>query len=353
MVRRNGSSLFHSSQDTGRILSNDDFFVCIILFCLLFVYPRTLSPWPRLRWWSKATWSQEHESISVAGTDSSVILSGLMPNTEYKVRVSASNSLGKSKPSHELLIRTDEEGEFLSVFLRNEKKVTRVRCHFRVSYFWCLDDQMKINGRTFTSSSLMVIFFYAFRSLAPSQVTSGVRTETISSTSIRVVWSLPHSFSYHSSTSKRDYEGFYLGYRELDQRLVGPGVATAVTPTGSTSIHSKEPLHSYSFKTINIPAGELQREFNATLSDLKRNTRYGVIVQVFNRKGPGPSSSEVTAFTYEYGMIALFLITSLSLKKSIFITLNDDNDSEQMLQDWVPWKPCLDIITQLPCHGRR
>ena len=58
----------------------------------------------------------------MAGTDSSVILSGLMPNTEYKVRVSASNSLGKSKPSHELLIRTDEEGEFLSVFLRNEKR---------------------------------------------------------------------------------------------------------------------------------------------------------------------------------------------------------------------------------------
>jgi hypothetical protein len=143
----------------------------------------------------------------------------------------------------------------------------------------------------------------SFCSLAPSQAASGVRTETISSTSIRVVWSLPHSFSYsiHSS-SKRDYEGFYLGYRELDQRIPGSSSSvTSVTPTGSTSIHSKEPLHSYSFKTINIPAGDHSREFNTTLNDLKRNTRYGVIVQVFNRKGPGPTSNEVTAFTYEYG----------------------------------------------------
>ena len=52
--------------------------------------------------------------MSVPPTDDSVIISGLLPNMQYKIRVLATNSLGKSSPSQELTIRTEEEGWFTS-----------------------------------------------------------------------------------------------------------------------------------------------------------------------------------------------------------------------------------------------
>lgn len=63
---------------------------------------------------SLGSWSQGYESVSVPPTDDSVIISGLLPNMQYKMRVLATNSLGKSSPSQELTIRTEEEGWFTS-----------------------------------------------------------------------------------------------------------------------------------------------------------------------------------------------------------------------------------------------
>lgn len=73
--------------------------------------------------------------------------------------------------------------------------------------------------------------------------------------------------------------------------------------------------NSYTFKTLDVDSKQLQvqavqsglvspsarSDFQMTLGDLKRNTRYALIVQAFNKKGPGPSSDEIVAQTLEFG----------------------------------------------------
>jgi len=50
------------------------------------------------------------DSLAIPAKDTSVIIGGLLPMTNYKIRVIAQNSLGYSEPSEELTIRTLEEG---------------------------------------------------------------------------------------------------------------------------------------------------------------------------------------------------------------------------------------------------
>ena len=113
---------------------------------------------------------------------------------------------------------------------------------------------------------------------APSELPSGVRAETLSSRSIRVNWSYTTAF-----------DGFYVGFREvqlLDEKQ-------ASSPARSL----------YSFKTVEFP-GDLAKgkyDFHVLITDLKRNTRYGIIVQAFNRKGSGPASGELLVQTSEFG----------------------------------------------------
>lgn len=56
-------------------------------------------------------WNQDHETLAIGSKESSVTLKDLRPATVYKVRIIAQNTLGKSVPSPELLIKTEEEGE--------------------------------------------------------------------------------------------------------------------------------------------------------------------------------------------------------------------------------------------------
>ena len=52
----------------------------------------------------------DHEVMTVAATEMSASISGLEPSTLYKFRILAKNALGKSAPSADLLIKTEEEG---------------------------------------------------------------------------------------------------------------------------------------------------------------------------------------------------------------------------------------------------
>ncbi len=52
------------------------------------------------------------ETASVDPKDLSVVITSLMPETLYRFRVIAQNALGRSKPSQETIIRTEEEGNF-------------------------------------------------------------------------------------------------------------------------------------------------------------------------------------------------------------------------------------------------
>lgn len=108
---------------------------------------------------------------------------------------------------------------------------------------------------------------------APSQLPGDIRVHSQSSTSIRVNWNFAGS----------RIAGFYIGFRPM--------------------IHDLKPQSVYSFKTMQLDSNSSrsQREFEAVLSDLKRNTGYGIIVQAFNHKGSGPASEEVIGHTKEFG----------------------------------------------------
>lgn len=82
-------------------------------------------------------------------------------------------------------------------------------------------------------------------------------------------------------------EGFYIGYKVLDE----------------TSLSKK----TYTFKTLDVTREESSKtDFEVILNELQRNLRYNIIIQAFNRKGPGPSSQDVIAQTSEFGTCTNF-----------------------------------------------
>ena len=54
----------------------------------------------------------------------------------------------------------------------------------------------------------------------------------------------------------------------------------------------------YNFTTVKAQASGSGSAF---LTDLKKYRKYGVVIQAFNEKGPGPMSSEIVAQTLEDG----------------------------------------------------
>lgn len=62
---------------------------------------------------STGSWSQDHDVLTVSGSETSAVITGLSPSTEYKMRLQAVNSLGASQATSDLLLTTDDEGEFL------------------------------------------------------------------------------------------------------------------------------------------------------------------------------------------------------------------------------------------------
>ncbi|KAL1430257.1 hypothetical protein MTO96_015201 [Rhipicephalus appendiculatus] len=87
-----------------------------------------------------------------------------------------------------------------------------------------------------------------------------------------------------------------------------------VTPTGSRSLHVswkfqgyyvgyrvRNAKDSFAYKTLESSANSLEQQ--CELTDLRRNTRYSVVVQAFNAKGAGPASEEVFSQTLEIGFV--------------------------------------------------
>lgn len=77
--------------------------------------------------------------------------------------------------------------------------------------------------------------------------------------------------------------GYYVGYKEAD--------ATEQLVYKTVDIdHSTQPASS-------------REEY--TITGLKKNTKYTVVVQAFNPQGSGPLSNELIVKTYEYGKLLL------------------------------------------------
>ncbi|CAN7938995.1 unnamed protein product, partial [Ixodes hexagonus] len=113
---------------------------------------------------------------------------------------------------------------------------------------------------------------------APSGAPRDIKVTPTGSRSLRVVWKPPLEEETHGVV-----HGYYVGYRVRDSKdsyayktLEASSTATSHGSTApSSSLHECE------------------------LSDLRRNTRYSIVVQAFNGKGAGPSSEEVLAQTLE------------------------------------------------------
>lgn len=56
------------------------------------------------------------ESIRASASDTKVTVTGLRPGTTYVFRVHSENALGRSAPSQELIVTTEEEGNCFLLF---------------------------------------------------------------------------------------------------------------------------------------------------------------------------------------------------------------------------------------------
>lgn len=106
---------------------------------------------------------------------------------------------------------------------------------------------------------------------APSAPPRDVKLSAVSSTSLSVTWRPPPGLGDLSVV-----QGYYVGYR----------LAATSDP--------------FAYKTVE--SGSLE---SCSLSGLKKNARYVVVVQAFNAKGAGPPSDEYAAQTLEFGKLRL------------------------------------------------
>lgn len=86
-------------------------------------------------------------------------------------------------------------------------------------------------------------------------------------------------------------DGYHIGFRKVN---------------GFNSMRS-----SFDFVTFNL--NETLKgfdELNYNVTDLKRNTKYGLIVRPFNKKGLGIASEEVYSQTLEYGKVTIHVSDS-------------------------------------------
>ncbi|CAN7984984.1 unnamed protein product, partial [Ixodes hexagonus] len=102
----------------------------------------------------------------------------------------------------------------------------------------------------------------------PSKPPEELVVVPVTSQTLKASWKPPPNFSAHGRI-----RGYYVGYKPL-----GSG-------------------ESFVYKTIDVLDGFVPE---ISIGNLKRSTKYTVIVQAFNGKGAGPPSPEVTAQTFEH-----------------------------------------------------
>lgn len=200
-----------------------------------------------------------------------VTLSSLQPMTSYEIRVRAQNSFGYSQVS-------PSGGSRGAI------------------------------GQGSGTSSGQQPLIVTTNEEAPAAPPSEIRALPLSSTSIQVTWAPPPNHNKQSYSIK----GYYLGYKAT--------AAAAASPTAPTSSLSNA-NESFIFKTVSLfPSSEtnqlqivdsytnnnLFHKSNQTndkhairvvIGDLKRSTKYSIIVQAFNSAGPGPQSDLIEART--------------------------------------------------------
>ncbi|KAH9415976.1 hypothetical protein DERP_000471, partial [Dermatophagoides pteronyssinus] len=110
----------------------------------------------------------------------------------------------------------------------------------------------------------------------------------LTSTSIKVSWKTPRKelqFGF--------IRGYYIGYRLIQ--------STSSMDGSSSSSSGSTQQSDFIYKTLEVKGKDNVEE--CIISELKRASRYEIIVQAFNSKGAGPSSEPVHVKTLEFGYI--------------------------------------------------
>jgi dscam len=106
---------------------------------------------------------------------------------------------------------------------------------------------------------------------APSSPPRDIKAVGLSASSIQISWKRPVM-----SDSNGSILGYYVGYRlESDSE--------------------------FSFKTIESHSNYHEKEETCQITELRKLTRYVIVVQAFNKKGAGPLSDKIQVQTLEYG----------------------------------------------------
>jgi Down syndrome cell adhesion protein len=106
---------------------------------------------------------------------------------------------------------------------------------------------------------------------APSAPPRDIKVVPLSSTSLQVTWKAPAK-----SAQNGPIQGYYVGYR----------------------LHRS--AYDFAYKTVETKSDD-NREESCQINDLRKLTRYIVIVQAYNKKGAGPPSEPIEAQTLEFG----------------------------------------------------
>ena len=280
-----------------------------------------------------------------------ISITGLKPTTTYRFRVAATNDLGTSRFSESILITTELEGLFILI----------INLRFLLNNFY---------------TGLFILFF----NTAPSLIVDDLRTLGLSTRTIKLFWTA--IFSHKSE----HVDGFYIGYRailpsrENDPQNKLPAytfktmhdipawqrfssntsspIASSSSSSSSSdpqsqsltsfcekfssdSSHKSRSMSLLSKKSSVTKAlngkdissqARVRCSYEFTLDSLARKTRYGIIVQAFNLKGTGPSSTETQVVTLAKdppGKVRLKLLNTTIYEAALNWNLDDIRDSQE------------------------
>ena len=124
---------------------------------------------------------------------------------------------------------------------------------------------------------------------APIGIASHISVQPLSTHSLKVLWKSPVLMSI-----PQRIDGYYVGFREItDYRSSSSSIPSSTNTFSYKKIETGLAVQEQSSSSPN--------EMSMVLSDLKRNTRYGLVIKAYNRQGTGPASKEILGQTLEYG----------------------------------------------------
>lgn len=202
----------------------------------------------------------------------------------------------------------------------------------------------------------------------PSSPPSDIRALAVSSSCIQLSWAPPRSTMNGADpfgSSRFSVKGYYLGYRpsSSNDSYIFKTVSLAGNmqeeinskPSGGHLLASTESYHKHNRSSFDqegnltaVQTAEKSR-LKVLIEDLRRSTKYTIIVQAFNSAGPGPQSDPIEAKTLlddpppapqvRFGLITY---TSIELQWSFLVQSALDSHSKLLVIDQQVPMPAID-----------